>query len=170
MILSTERLKLRPWRTGDEASLVLHANNREVSRNLRDRFPFPYTHADALAWIAHASGALPQTAFAIEVDGLAVGGIAVMLGSDVFSRTAELGYWLGQSHWGKGLMSEAVSLVVPWALRQFDLTRLHAGVFDWNPASGRVLEKSGFTLESRMRKAVVKDGQVLDQLMYVFLR
>ena len=170
MTLSTDRIALRAWKPGDEASLVKHADNRKVSINLRDRFPFPYTMKDAQWWVGFASQPQPLQNFAIEFQGEAIGGIGLILGEDVFRRSAEIGYWLSEAHWGKGLMTEALKLMTPYAFQTFDLTRIHAGVFDWNPASGKVLEKAGYALESRMKKSVVKDGQVLDQLVYVMTR
>ena len=93
---------LRPWREGDEPSLVRHANNYEVWRRLRDRFPHPYTHADAEQWIAFVQRQDPHTQFAIEVRGEATGGIGLEVGSDIERRTAEIGYWLGEAFWGRG--------------------------------------------------------------------
>jgi RimJ/RimL family protein N-acetyltransferase len=177
-ILKAQGFLLRPWRAGDEESLAKYANNRKISINLRDRFPFPYTLKDAENWIQFASpgsisGALPSaplTNFAIEVDSQAVGGVGFMLGSDVFRHSAELGYWLGEPYWGKGLMTEAVKLVTEYGFSELKLKRIYAGVFETNPASAKVLEKAGYTFESRMSKAVIKEGQYLDQLMYVMVR
>lgn len=168
--LITHRLVLRAWMPGDEESLVKYANNRKVSIHLRDRFPHPYTLKDAQGWIAFAGSAQPIINFAVELDGQAVGGIGLMPGEDVFRRSAEIGYWLGEPFWGQGLMVEAVQAVTKYAFEHLDFVRLHAGVFDWNPSSARVLEKAGYVLESRMKKAVFKDGQFLDQLMYVSVR
>ena len=170
IFLETDRLYLRSWKDGDEDCLVKYANNRKVSINLRDRFPFPYTLNDAHEWIAFAGSKEPVINFAIEFDGQAVGGIGLIPGEDVFRRCAEIGYWLGEPFWGKGLMVEALKAVTLYAFEQLDFIRLHAGVFDWNPASARVLEKAGYILESRMKKSVFKDGQILDQLMYVSIR
>jgi RimJ/RimL family protein N-acetyltransferase len=161
---------LRPWRPGDELSLVRHADNRNVWRNLRDAFPHPYTSADARAWIAHAATRPADTVFAVVVDGAAVGGIDLRLLSDVFRRAGEIGYWLGEAFWGRGIMTEAVRVVTAHAFARFDLVRLEADVFAWNPASARVLEKAGYQLEGRLRKAVCKDGQVIDRLLYARLR
>jgi RimJ/RimL family protein N-acetyltransferase len=154
---------------GDEASLVRHANNRLVWRNL-SRLPHPYTTADAHAWIARAGAQSPVTDFAIAVDGEAVGGIGVELGRDVFHRSAEIGYWLGEAYWGRGIATEAVRALTEYAFVTFDLCRLHAGVFEWNPASMRVLEKAGYTLEARHRKNVTKDGETIDRLVYALVR
>ena len=170
MELKLAHCTLRPWRKGDEASLARYANNRNVSGNLKDRFPFPYTAADAREWIEHAGGQRPACNFAIVVDGEAVGGIGVEMGQDVFQRSAEIGYWLGEPFWGRGIASEALRAVTEYAFATFDIIRLEAGVFSWNPASARVLEKAGYTLEGRARQAVVKDGRVGDRLLYGLLR
>jgi [ribosomal protein S5]-alanine N-acetyltransferase len=170
MELKLERSVLRPWRRGDETSLVCHANNRNISRNLRDRFPYPYTAADADTWIARASVEAPVRNFAIVVDAAAVGGIGLELGEDVFRRSAELGYWLAEPLWGRGIVTEAVCAVTDYAFATFDLCRLQAHVFEWNPASMRVLEKAGYTLESRARLAVTKEGRTIDRLEYVLIR
>jgi len=165
------RCTLRPWRAGDEASLVRSANNRNISRNLRDRFPYPYTEADAKAWIAFNAGLRPPTQhFAIVVDGAPVGGISVEPGEGERRRSAEVGYWLGRAYWGRGIASEALRAVTEYAFATFDLCRLEAGVFGWNPASARVLEKAGYTLEGCAKQAVIKDGQMTDRLLYGLVR
>ncbi|HEX2441876.1 MAG TPA: GNAT family protein [Methylomirabilota bacterium] len=170
MELRLAHCTLRPWRRGDEASLVRHANNRNVSRNLRDRFPYPYTAADADAWISSMVGQAPPTSLAIEVQGEVVGGIGLQLGTDVQRRSAEIGYWLAEPFWGRGIATEALRAMTAYAFEQFDLVRLEAGVFSWNPASGRVLEKCGYVLEGRARAAVVKDGRTGDRLLYGLIR
>jgi ribosomal-protein-alanine N-acetyltransferase len=168
--LKTPHLLLRPWRSGDEESLARYANNRKVSIHLRDRFPFPYTLKDAQGWVSYAGTQNPVINFAIEVDSHAVGGISFMMGEDIFRYSAELGYWLGEPYWGKGLMPEAVKAVTEYGLSELKLKRIFAGVFESNPASARVLEKAGFQFESRMSKAVFKEGKFLDQLIYVTIR
>jgi RimJ/RimL family protein N-acetyltransferase len=168
--LVLSRCTLRPWRRGDEASLVRYADNRNVWRNLRDRFPHPYTAKDADEWIARASGQTPAQSFAIVVDSNAVGGIGLELGEDVFRRSAEVGFWLGEPFWGRGIASEALRAVTQYAFATFDICRLQAHVFEWNPASMRVLEKAGYTLEGRARLAVTKDGRTIDRLEYALIR
>mmetsp|Transcript_22971 Transcript_22971/g.73873 ORF Transcript_22971/g.73873 Transcript_22971/m.73873 type:complete len:188 (+) Transcript_22971:21-584(+) len=155
---------LRRWCPGDETTLVAQANDKEVSRNLRDRFPHPYTLKDAEEWIAYA--ATSATNFAIVVAGKAVGGVGLELGSDVHRKTAEVGYWLGRDYWGRGIATAVVTAVTSWAFRTHDLVRLDAGVYASNPASARVLEKAGYRFEGRLRKSVFKDGLHLDQLLY----
>jgi RimJ/RimL family protein N-acetyltransferase len=170
MEITLSRCTLRPWRVGDEPSLERYANNRNVSRNLRDAFPYPYTAADAKDWIALTATRTPVQDFAVVVDGVAAGGIAVTPKDGERRRTAEIGYWLGEPFWGRGVATEAVRAMTDYAFATFDIVRLEAGVFDWNPASARVLEKAGYTLEGRARQAVVKDGRLGDRLLYGLVR
>jgi RimJ/RimL family protein N-acetyltransferase len=166
-ILKGNGFALRRWGYGDEQSLAAHANNRAVWRNLRDTFPHPYTLSDAHGWIgARESDQEPLGQFAIEVAGDAVGGIGFEPGRDVHARTAEIGYWLGQPYWGRGIATEALGLMTAYAFETFHFDRVEAHVFDWNPASARVLEKCGYTREGRLRNKVFKDGQVIDDLIY----
>jgi RimJ/RimL family protein N-acetyltransferase len=165
MRLELSRSTIRPWQAGDEDALVRHANNRKIWLNVRDRFPHPYTRADAERWISTASDE-PLTSFAIEVNGEAVGGIGVVLGQDIYRCSGEIGYWLGEEYWGRGIVTEAVKAMTDYAFATFDLSRIWAGVFEWNAASAKVLEKAGYKLEARLRKAVIKDGQIIDELLY----
>ena len=162
------KARLRPWRSGDEASAALHANNPNIWRNLRDTFPHPYTLEDAFRWVEHTKDS--DTSFAIEVDGEASGGIGLHIQTDVARRSAEIGYWLGEAHWGRGIMTEAVRELTAYGFQHFDLVRIYALVFEWNPTSMRVLEKAGYRFESRRRKAVTKEGQTIDDVMYAIVR
>ncbi|MGE0537464.1 MAG: GNAT family N-acetyltransferase [Pirellulales bacterium] len=168
--LQLTRCTLRPWRASDRDELVVQANNRRVWRNLRDRFPHPYTRGDAERWLAFVADQTPQVNFCIDVAGKPAGGIGLDLRGDVDCRTAEIGYWLGEAYWGRGIASEAVRAMADWALATLNLARLEAGVFGWNPGSARVLEKAGFTCEGRLRDAVFKDGELTDRLIYARLR
>lgn len=170
MEILLSRCRLRPFRDGDQASITRHANNRRVWRNLRDAFPHPYTRADADAWVRRVVGELPPTHMGIEVAGEAVGSIGLTLQADVHRRSAEIGYWLGEPFWGRGLMSEAVPAFTAYALATFDVCRLYATVFAWNPASARILEKAGYSLEGRLRKSVIKDGCIIDQFLFAYVR
>lgn len=160
---------LRPWRPGDEEAVVRHANNRAVWLNLADRFPHPYTRSDAEWWIRE-NGSIERLGFAIEIDGEPAGGIGCVQKDDVYSGTGELGYWLGETFWGRGIVSEAVSLFVPYLFDHTELIRIEAGVFAHNKASARVLEKNGFECEGRLKAAVIKDGELLDLLLYARIR
>ena len=160
MNLDCGRCVVRDWTRADQRSLARFANNRNVWRNLKDRFPHPYTEAHADQWLGVLEAMAEPTHWAIEVDGLAVGAIGVEIDSGHF------GYWLGEPYWGRGIMSAAVSRVAPYALEHFRLARLEAPVFEWNPASMRVLEKCGFVRERVLRQSLVKDGQLIDQVLY----
>ena len=161
---------VRPYRAGDEASLAHHANNRKVWINLRDRFPHPYTLSDAERWIAMVATQQPETNFALAIGDQAVGGIGFELKSDVDRRTADIGYWLGEAYWGKGVMTAAVKAMTEYAFATFDLCRLQAGIFAWNGASMRVLEKVGYSCEAQLRRAATKDGKTIDVYLYAMLR
>jgi ribosomal-protein-alanine N-acetyltransferase len=165
-MLQLKRCLIRPWRADDADSLVESADDLRIWRNLRDHFPHPYTHEDASRWLAELTRALAPTQFAIDIDSKAIGGIGVAIQPDVFQHSGEIGYWLGVNHWGQGIATEAVRAVSDWAFASLGLKRLFAGVFDWNPASARVLEKAGYTLEGRLRSAVVKAGHNMDQFIY----
>lgn len=160
---------VRSWEPEDALSLARHANDRRIWINLRDRFPHPYTREDARAFLAAAQAATPETRFAIEVDGQAAGGIGYTLHEDVERGSAEIGYWLGAEFWGRGIVTEALRAVTSHALRSHGLARVFAVPFEWNPASFRVLEKAGYVLEGRMRRSAVKDGKIIDQLLYAFV-
>jgi RimJ/RimL family protein N-acetyltransferase len=170
MELVLEKSVIRSWRMSDATSLVRHADDRDVWRNLRDQFPHPYTPADAESWLRAVREMVPETSFAIAVGGEAAGGIGLKMGTDVYRRQMEIGYWLGQSQWGRGIVSEAVVAMSDYAFAHFPLCRLFACVFEWNPASMRVLEKAGYVLEGRHRKSVTKDGQTIDELVYALVR
>jgi RimJ/RimL family protein N-acetyltransferase len=160
---------LRPWAPADKPSLVANANNRNVWRNLADVFPHPYTDADAEQWIRIDNSPGRSIRFAIEVEGVAVGGIGARAGEGIFVRTAQFGYWLGESFWGRGIMSAASRAMLDHLLQDARFARLEARVLEWNPASMRVLEKLGFVREAVMRNSVTKDGQLIDSVLYTYL-
>jgi ribosomal-protein-alanine N-acetyltransferase len=166
MELILESCVVRDWVWQDRDSLVRHANNRNVWINLRDRFPHPYTKDDARRWLDCVIGLKPITNFAIAVENEAVGGIGFSIQADVAYRSAEIGYWLGEEVWCRGIATDALLAVTEHAFASYDLCRLYAHVFDWNHASARVLEKAGYTFEGRLIKSVTKDGKTIDQLMY----
>jgi ribosomal-protein-alanine N-acetyltransferase len=167
--LSLTLCSVRSWKLSDLDLLVQHANNRNIWMNLRDRFPHPYTRRDGLDFLRHVQQQRPETAFAIEVDGGAAGGIGFQLNGDVERVSAEIGYWLGEPFWGRGIATEALNAVTRYAIDTHGLTRLYALPFAWNTASCRVLEKAGYTLEARLRRSAVKDGRITDQLQYAFI-
>lgn len=162
--------QIRSWLPGDVDSLVKYANNRNISINLRDAFPYPYTAEHARDWIQLASGQNPETNFAIAGPQEAIGGIGLRLGEDVFRLTAEIGYWLGEPFWGRGIATSALMAMTDYAFAEFGLERIHAHVFEWNPASARVLEKAGYCLEGRLRKSITKEGRTIDRFLYAKIR
>ena len=170
MRLALGQWQVRTFHPDDAEALAHNANNRNVSRNMRDTFPYPYALSDAREWIEFATTQSPETNFAIASDTELVGGIGVTLQSDVNRRTAEIGYWLGEPHWGQGIATAALKATTDWAFAEFNLVRLYGEVFEWNPASGRVLEKAGYKLEGRLRNSIVKDGQIIDALLYAQVR
>ncbi len=161
---------LRPWHPDDVGALVRHADNRNIWRNVRDRFPHPYTAEAAAMWVHIANENPAEPAFAIAVNGEAVGGIGLILGEDIDRRSAEIGYWLSEEFWGRGIATAAVRALSEYAFAQFDLARIWACVFEWNPGSMRVLEKAGFTREGILRRAATKDGQTIDVVLYAMIR
>jgi len=170
MQLELPGCRIRSWRSGDAPALARHADSRKIWLNVRDRFPHPYTLADAEAWVTMCLGQNPETQFAIEVAGEAAGGVGLFLQQDVERFSAEIGYWLGEAYWGRGLTTTVVRRFTDYAFATFDLCRIYASVFAWNPASVRVLEKAGYTFEGRLRCAAVKDGHVVDSLLYAAVR
>jgi [ribosomal protein S5]-alanine N-acetyltransferase len=164
--LVLERCTIRSWRLDDAAPLAKHANNRKIWLGLRDLFPHPYTIDNANEFLRCELRTQPITNFSIDIDGLAVGGIGIRIGEDVYRHTAELGYWLSEDFWGHGITSEAVPAFSNYCFENFPLHRIYAEPYANNPASARVLEKAGFVLEGRLKNNVFKDGQILDSLLY----
>ena len=166
----TQKYLLRKWREGDEDSIVKYANNTEVSKFLKDSFPSPYTYSDALRWVRFSNRSVDAYHVAIVVGENAVGCIGVEKQQDVYCKSAELGYWLGQEYWNQGIMTDVVRQMVDIAFDKMDIVRLYAYVFSGNIASSKVLEKAGFILESRQVAAVYKNGKHMDQLVYSIVR
>jgi ribosomal-protein-alanine N-acetyltransferase len=160
---------LRPWAPADKFSLIENANNRNVWRNLADVFPHPYTEADADQWFRHCGNAGRSIIFAIELDGTAIGGISARAGEGIFVRTAHFGYWLGEPYWGRGIVTAAGRAMLEHLKADGRFARLESPVFEWNPASMRVLEKLGFERIACLRRSVTKDGQLIDSVLYTHL-
>lgn len=161
---------LRPFRKRDIPALVRHADNINVSRNLRDSFPYPYTQADAEGWVKFTLQQSPPRNLAIANESEAFGGIGLKLQDDVHRLSAEVGYWIGESYWGRGIVVEALKVFTDYVFQTFPVERIYAGVFERNLASMRVLEKAGYFHESTLQRGVVKDSVVMDELIYVTLR
>ena len=165
---------IRSWRAGDEVSLSRHFSNPNILDQLAVRNRYPYAERDAKAWIDLCQLEADPVNFAIanslRNNEEAIGGIGLTLQRGLRRQAAEIGYWVGEPFWGQGIATAAVRALVEYAFEQFDLVRIYGGVFAGNQASVRVLEKAGFTYEGRMSKSVVKDGRVIDELMYAIVR
>jgi len=162
--------KLRPWAINDIDSLIEYANNFEIAKFLTDAFPHPYTIENGKSFIAFATKDDPIHIFAIDIDGQAVGGIGIHPQSDVYKKNAELGYWLGEPFWGKGIMTKAIQQMIGFAFKTYDINRVFARPFGTNIASQRVLEKTGFKLEAKFEKTFFKNEEYLDELIYATRR
>jgi RimJ/RimL family protein N-acetyltransferase len=162
--------RLRPFRGQDAAVLARHANNRNVAMYLRDRFPHPYSTADALRFFDYAANTGDECVACIEVEGEAAGAIGVQFRTDIERCSAELGYWLGEAFWGRGIITTAIRSFTDWAMPRFELTRVYAEVFADNQASGRVLGKCGFVRVGVLRKAAIKSGVHHDYVLYDLVR
>jgi [ribosomal protein S5]-alanine N-acetyltransferase len=169
-MIQTSFGSIRPWTNRDADALVKYANNPNIAVNLRDAFPHPYTHENAKTFLAMVRDQNPATFFALAIGDEAVGGIGVSPGRDVHRLSAELGYWLGEPFWGRGIMTESVVKFCAWAFEQFGLVRIFAEPYTENQSSCRVLEKAGFELEGRLKSSVIKNGRIMDQLMYAMIR
>lgn len=162
--------KLRQWKISDQDSLVKYANNFEISKNLTDAFPHPYTIDDAKRFIDMATNGNPTHIFAIEVNGEAVGGIGIHPQSDINRKNAELGYWLGQPFWGNGIISKAIPEIVKYGFDTFDIQRIYARPYGHNIASQKALEKNGFVLEAHIKQNLYKNDEYVDELIYAIRR
>lgn len=160
---------LRKLRPEDEVYLASIGNNREIWNNLRNRFPHPYTVADARFFIEMVQNEDPQQTFAIEKEGKLAGIAALLIQRDVYSGSAEIGYWLGKDFWGQGIATEVVQRLMRYGFGILGLTRIYACVFEYNQASMRILEKNGFRKEGIARKAVLKNGELWDEYRYAKL-
>lgn len=162
---------LRPWALTDLENLVIYGNNWNIAKMMTDRFPYPYTEEKARTFIEFATKDDPDHLFfTIDKDGQAIGGIGVHPREDIHRMNAELGYWLAEPYWGQGYMVSAIRQVLPIAFETYSINRIFATVFGFNKPSMKVLEKAGFTLEAKFEKTLVKDGVLIDELIYAIRR
>ena len=162
---------LREWQMSDAASLAENANNINIWNNLRDYFPHPYSEDDGKQFIKTAlEKSKPAVDFAIIIDGKAVGGIGILLQKDVERISAEIGYWLGENYWNKGIMTEVIKEMVNYVFTHFPLQKIYATPFDFNIASQKVLQKAGFEREAILKQAAIKNGKIIDLHYYSLLK
>ena len=158
--------KLRSWNLNDLESLVKYANNYNIAKNLTNQFPHPYSKENGVAFIAMATKNDPLTIFAIEINGQAAGGIGLHPQQDIHCKNAELGYWLAEPYWGKGIITHAIQEIVAYGFKTFEIDRIFARPFENNVGSQKALIKSGFVLEGKFDKVLYKNGEYLDELIY----
>ncbi len=170
MELISGNVKLRIIRYADRESLSKLANNINIWNNLRDMLPHPYSFEDADRFIDMVKLQEPQVTFAIEFANNFTGVIGITMQTDVYRKGAEIGYWIGEPFWNKGISTAAVSLATKYGFEELHLERLYAGVFDFNDPSKKVLEKCGYKLEGISRNAVFKNGKLIDEYRYAKLR
>jgi len=159
-------IKLREWNEADLDSLVKYANNHNVAKWLTNGFPHPYTDKDGKAYLSMIANDNPTKVFAIEVNREAVGSIGIFPQTDIHEKNAEMGYWLAEEYWGKGIMTKAIKEIVNYGFLTFDIVRIFARPFSTNLNSQRVLEKAEFVFEARLKKALFKNGEFMDELIY----
>ena len=162
--------KLRKWNEADLTNLVKYANNNNVAKWLTNGFPHPYTQEDGKAYLSSIANDNPTKVFAIDVNGEFVGAIGIFPQSDIHEKSAEIGYWLAEEYWGNGIMTQAIREIVAYGFQTFDIVRIFARPFATNLPSQRILEKAGFTLEARLKNALFKNGEIIDEVIYSKLK
>jgi RimJ/RimL family protein N-acetyltransferase len=160
---------LRKWKKSDVDALTAIANNKNIADNLRDLFPYPYKKRNAKEWIENVKTQSPVTNFCIEADGQVAGSIGFMLKEDVYKKNIEIGYFIGEDYWGKGIATDAIKQLLGHIEKNFNPVRIYAEVFEHNKASMKALEKNGFHLESVRKKAVIKNGIIMNDCIWVKL-
>ena len=166
MVLQKGNIKLRPYTMQDAPALAIIANNPQIADNMRNLFPHPYFLKDAEIFIQKNLNNEIKGVYAIIYKGKLVGSIGLHPQTDVYIKTAELGYYLNQKYWNKGIITKSIEIIIKYGFESLHLTRIFAGVFENNKASMKVLEKNGFILECIKRKAIFKNNQILDEYNY----
>lgn len=164
--------RIRKWELSDAKDLAVALSNTKIQDNLRDGLPYPYTEQDGVDYISAILSADENDtfAFAITVEGKVIGSIGVFRQGNIHRQTAEVGYYIAEEYWGKGIMTEAIKQVCKHVFDNSDIIRIYAEPFAYNAASCRVLEKAGFKYEGTLRKNAVKNGKIIDMKMYSLLR
>lgn len=166
IIAQNEDVILRNLEETDVPKLAKYANNEKVSVNLRDAFPIPYTIEDAKRLVEVVNMQNPKTFFAIEYKGEYVGNICLSIGTDVYKNSAEIGYFIGEPFWNKGITTKAVNLMTNFGFEKLGVVRIYTGVFDFNISSQRVLEKCGFEKEAIFKSSITKNGKIYDEIRF----
>lgn len=161
-------INIRKWQQGDLENLVMYANNKHISDNLADAFPYPYTAEFGKQFIERVSSEVPTKIFAVTMDDMAIGSIGIFPDTDIHRKNAVIAYWIAEPYWGQGIATKAIALIMDYGIKNFEITRVYAKPYSSNPASHRVLEKSGFILEATLKDGVFKNGTYLDELIYTY--
>lgn len=166
------KCQIRKWKLSDAKDLAIALSNRKIQDNLRDGLPYPYTEQDGADYISAMLSANEDETFvfAITADNKVVGSIGVFRQENIHRQTAELGYYVAEEYWGKGIMTKAVKQICEYVFDKSDIIRIYAEPFAYNIASCRVLEKAGFRYEGTLRSNAVKNGNVIDMKMYSLLK
>ena len=164
--------KIRKWKLTDAKNIAVALSNKKIQDNLRDGLPHPYTEQDGIDFISSMLSANEDEtfAFAITLDDKAIGSIAAFRQQNIHRQTAEMGYYIAEEYWGKGIMTDAVKQICEYVFKNSDILRIYAEPFAYNAGSCRVLEKAGFQYEGTLRNNAVKNGKVIDMKMYSLLR
>jgi RimJ/RimL family protein N-acetyltransferase len=171
MEISFEGIVLRPWTIKDARELALIANNKKIADNLRDILPNPYSLKDAIDWLnLILPENFPPRFFAITTNNRLAGSIALVSKFDIYRKNFEIGYFLSEEFWGKGIATRAIIAITDYAFRDFDIVRIYAEVFSDNTGSRRALEKAGYILEATIRKNIIKNEIIKDSCIYSILR
>ncbi len=165
-MLQSENIILRSLTDDDKEPLALLANNKKIFDNVRDGFQHPYTIDDAVSFINTIKNEKPQVTFAMEYEGKFCGMIGLIPQKDVYRKTAEIGYWLGEPFWNKGIVTKAVELVTDYGFNELNFIRIHTGIFEYNIASMKVLEKNGYVKDGVFKKSIIKNGKIWDEHRY----
>lgn len=163
----SDDIVLRPWIKEDASQLAAIANNRNIWLNVRDRFPHPYTVGDAVQWLAATKDQQPVQTMAIIYKDAVAGSIGVLPKEDVYRKSIEIGYFVGEPFWGNGIATRSVALLLQFIENHYDVVRIFAEVFEHNIASMKVLENNGFHLEGIRQKSVFKNSRLMNDHVYV---
>jgi [ribosomal protein S5]-alanine N-acetyltransferase len=171
MEIRFEGIALRPWKINDAPQIALIADNKKIADNLRDGLPHPYSIKDALDWLKII---LPENNpphyFAIETDNQVVGSIGLVSKTDIYRKNIEIGFFIAENFWRRGIATKAIKAAASYAFREFDIVRIYAESFSDNSGSRRALEKAGFILEATLRNSIIKNGIIKDSCIYSVLK
>ena len=160
------QIKLRSWHIDDLETLVSIANNPNIAKYMADAFPYPYTHEKGKSFIEFATSNPTASIFAITIDNKPLGSVGLHLQSDILRKNAEIGYWLAEEHWGKGIVADAINQIITYGFENLDIVRIFARIYGTNIPSQKVVEKCGFKLEGKYEKTIFKNNEFLDELIY----